>query len=187
MVRRPDWKDELGYLVRCLGDAEVTVTQDIFSRGERRIRSTVNCFQDYLCNSVKAREGWNVPEQWTGPNTAPADPVLPSTLSQLPATHRTREESEEKKKQNASKLTLHHLPQEAPEASNTGVCLCPWASDSETSFSSQASLKLEERISSVHHPKSGSDTTWIPMLNAKDFLQDLKFVPSDEKQKQGCQ
>ena len=110
--------------------SEVTVTQDIFSRGERRIRSTVNCFQDYLCNSVKAREKWNVPEQWTGPNTAPADPVLPSTLSQLPATHRTREESKEKKKQNASKLTLHHLPQEATETSNTGVCLCPWASES---------------------------------------------------------
>uniref|UniRef100_A0A2K6G5U2 Parafibromin n=1 Tax=Propithecus coquereli TaxID=379532 RepID=A0A2K6G5U2_PROCO len=30
-------------------------------------------------------------------------------------------------------------------------------------------------------------TSLITMLNAKDLLQDLKFVPSDEKKKQGCQ
>uniref|UniRef100_A0A8C5Y8R8 Parafibromin n=1 Tax=Microcebus murinus TaxID=30608 RepID=A0A8C5Y8R8_MICMU len=30
-------------------------------------------------------------------------------------------------------------------------------------------------------------TSLITMFNAKDILQDLKFVPSDEKKKQGCQ
>nr|KAF6399621.1 cell division cycle 73 [Molossus molossus] len=30
-------------------------------------------------------------------------------------------------------------------------------------------------------------TSLITMLNAKDLLQDLRFVPSDEKKKQGCQ
>uniref|UniRef100_A0A2I3HB65 Parafibromin n=1 Tax=Nomascus leucogenys TaxID=61853 RepID=A0A2I3HB65_NOMLE len=35
--------------------------------------------------------------------------------------------------------------------------------------------------------RRASTTSLITMLNTKDLLQDLKFVPSDEKKKQGCQ
>ena len=39
----------------------------------------------------------------------------------------------------------------------------------------------------IRGPNSASYISVKTLLNAKDFLQDLEFVPSDEKKKQGCQ
>ena len=58
--------------------------------------------------------------------------------------------------------------------------------NSEAKCSSQASPRPEERISCTRRPNSASYISLKTLLNAKDFLQDLEFVPSDEKQKQGC-
>lgn len=38
----------------------------------------------------------------------------------------------------------------------------------------------------IRGPNSASYISVKTLLNAKDFLQDLEFVPSDEKQKQSC-
>ena len=61
-------------------------------KGDPEVQSTISKDLSAILSSVKAREDWNVPEEWTGPNTAPVDPVLPSNISQLPATYTTRKE-----------------------------------------------------------------------------------------------
>ncbi|KAF7241327.1 Parafibromin [Varanus komodoensis] len=92
---------------------------------------------------------------------------------------------------------IHQLRNVMEEWKRTPVATCEALVNS---MPKRVKAVLENNVSQARPPpnqKKGSrtpiiiipaaTTSLITMLNAKDLLQDLKFVPSDEKKKQGCQ
>uniref|UniRef100_H0Z159 Parafibromin n=1 Tax=Taeniopygia guttata TaxID=59729 RepID=H0Z159_TAEGU len=158
---------------RSFVDAEVDVTRDIVSR-ERvwRTRTTIlqstgknfakNIFA--ILQSVKAREEGRAPEQRPAPNTAPTFKIdTMGTYHGMTLKSVTEGASARKTQTPAAQPVPRPVSQARPppnqkKGSRTPIIIIPAAT-----------------------------TSLITMLNAKDLLQDLKFVPSDEKKKQGCQ
>uniref|UniRef100_A0A8D0Q5J0 Parafibromin n=1 Tax=Sus scrofa TaxID=9823 RepID=A0A8D0Q5J0_PIG len=192
---------------RSFVDAEVDVTRDIVSR-ERvwRTRTTIlqstgknfskNIFA--ILQSVKAREEGRAPEQRPAPNAAPVDPTL-RTKQPIPAAYNRYDQERFKGKEETEGFkidtmgTYHGMTLKSVTVSGAGR--------RDSGVPARRSRKARRvRVSQARPPpnqKKGSrtpiiiipaaTTSLITMLNAKDLLQDLKFVPSDEKKKQGCQ
>uniref|UniRef100_A0A8W4FBY7 Parafibromin n=1 Tax=Sus scrofa TaxID=9823 RepID=A0A8W4FBY7_PIG len=158
---------------RSFVDAEVDVTRDIVSR-ERvwRTRTTIlqstgknfskNIFA--ILQSVKAREEGRAPEQ--------------RMVCSL------RGETEGFKIDTMGTyhgMTLKSVTVSGAGRGGSGVP----ARRSRKACSRRACEGQRSRTPIIIIP--AATTSLITMLNAKDLLQDLKFVPSDEKKKQGCQ
>uniref|UniRef100_A0A8D1PD96 Parafibromin n=1 Tax=Sus scrofa TaxID=9823 RepID=A0A8D1PD96_PIG len=176
---------------RSFVDAEVDVTRDIVSR-ERvwRTRTTIlqstgknfskNIFA--ILQSVKAREEGRAPEQRPAPNAAPVDPTL-RTKQPIPAAYNRYDQERFKGKEETEGFKIDTM------GTYHGMTL--------KSVTEGASARKTQTPAAQPVPRPGSrtpiiiipaaTTSLITMLNAKDLLQDLKFVPSDEKKKQGCQ
>uniref|UniRef100_A0A8C0FKM7 Parafibromin n=1 Tax=Bubo bubo TaxID=30461 RepID=A0A8C0FKM7_BUBBB len=176
---------------RSFVDAEVDVTRDIVSR-ERvwRTRTTIlqstgknfakNIFA--ILQSVKAREEGRAPEQRPAPNTAPTDPTL-RNKQPIPAAYNRYDQERFKGKEETEGFKIDTM------GTYHGMTL--------KSVTEGASARKTQTPAAQPVPRPGSrtpiiiipaaTTSLITMLNAKDLLQDLKFVPSDEKKKQGCQ
>uniref|UniRef100_A0A8D1N2Z6 Parafibromin n=1 Tax=Sus scrofa TaxID=9823 RepID=A0A8D1N2Z6_PIG len=164
---------------RSFVDAEVDVTRDIVSR-ERvwRTRTTIlqstgknfskNIFA--ILQSVKAREEGRAPEQ--------RDCSLSNGTSLLFT------ETEGFKIDTMGTyhgMTLKSVTVSGAGRGGSGVP----ARRSRKACSRRACEGQRSRTPIIIIP--AATTSLITMLNAKDLLQDLKFVPSDEKKKQGCQ
>uniref|UniRef100_A0A8C2RMV7 Parafibromin n=1 Tax=Capra hircus TaxID=9925 RepID=A0A8C2RMV7_CAPHI len=167
------------------------VTRDIVSR-ERvwRTRTTIlqstgknfskNIFA--ILQSVKAREEGRAPEQRPAPNAAPVDPTL-RTKQPIPAAYNRYDQERFKGKEETEGFKIDTM------GTYHGMTL--------KSVTEGASARKTQTPAAQPVPRPGSrtpiiiipaaTTSLITMLNAKDLLQDLKFVPSDEKKKQGCQ
>uniref|UniRef100_A0A2K6TTA8 Cell division cycle 73 n=1 Tax=Saimiri boliviensis boliviensis TaxID=39432 RepID=A0A2K6TTA8_SAIBB len=170
---------------RSFVDAEVDVTRDIVSR-ERvwRTRTTIlqstgknfskNIFA--ILQSVKAREEGRAPEQRPAPSAAPVDPTL-RTKQPIPAAYNRYDQERFKGKEETEGFKIDTM------GTYHGMTL------KSVTVISQArpppNQKKGSRTPIIIIP--AATTSLITMLNAKDLLQDLKFVPSDEKKKQGCQ
>uniref|UniRef100_A0A674HEB0 Parafibromin n=1 Tax=Taeniopygia guttata TaxID=59729 RepID=A0A674HEB0_TAEGU len=153
---------------RSFVDAEVDVTRDIVSR-ERvwRTRTTIlqstgknfakNIFA--ILQSVKAREEGRAPEQRPAPNTAPTDPTL-RNKQPIPAAYNRYDQERFKGKEETEGFKIDTM------GTYHGMTL--------KSVTVHLLEKHKLRQHSLCHDQ-------------KDLLQDLKFVPSDEKKKQGCQ
>lgn len=188
---------------RSFVDAEVDVTRDIVSR-ERvwRTRTTIlqstgknfskNIFA--ILQSVKAREEGRAPEQRPAPNTAPVDPTL-RTKQPIPAAYNRYDQERFKGKEETEGFKIDTM---GTYHGMTLKSVTEGASARKTQ--TPAAQPVPRPVSQARPPpnqKKGSrtpiiiipaaTTSLITMLNAKDLLQDLKFVPSDEKKKQGCQ
>ncbi|ELW68065.1 Parafibromin [Tupaia chinensis] len=196
---------------RSFVDAEVDVTRDIVSR-ERvwRTRTTIlqstgknfskNIFA--ILQSVKAREEGRAPEQRPAPNAAPVDPTL-RTKQPIPAAYNRYDQERFKGKEGNNPVCSVETEGFKIDTMGTyhGMTLksvTEGASARKTQ--TPAAQPVPRPVSQARPPpnqKKGSrtpiiiipaaTTSLITMLNAKDLLQDLKFVPSDEKKKQGCQ
>ncbi|KAM6124453.1 LOW QUALITY PROTEIN: parafibromin [Pterocles gutturalis] len=181
--------------------AEVDVTRDIVSR-ERVwrtrtiLQSTGKNFAKYFCNSqsVKAREEGRAPEQRPAPNTAPTDPTL-RNKQPIPAAYNRYDQERFKGKEETEGFKIDTM---GTYHGMTLKSVTEGASARKTQ--TPAAQPVPRPVSQARPPpnqKKGSrtpiiiipaaTTSLITMLNAKDLLQDLKFVPSDEKKKQGCQ
>ncbi|XP_016076615.1 PREDICTED: parafibromin [Miniopterus natalensis] len=188
---------------RSFVDAEVDVTRDIVSR-ERvwRTRTTIlqstgknfskNIFA--ILQSVKAREEGRAPEQRPAPNAAPVDPTL-RTKQPIPAAYNRYDQERFKGKEETEGFKIDTM---GTYHGMTLKSVTEGASARKTQ--TPAAQPVPRPVSQARPPpnqKKGSrtpiiiipaaTTSLITMLNAKDLLQDLKFVPSDEKKKQGCQ
>ncbi|XP_026709779.1 parafibromin [Athene cunicularia] len=188
---------------RSFVDAEVDVTRDIVSR-ERvwRTRTTIlqstgknfakNIFA--ILQSVKAREEGRAPEQRPAPNTAPTDPTL-RNKQPIPAAYNRYDQERFKGKEETEGFKIDTM---GTYHGMTLKSVTEGASARKTQ--TPAAQPVPRPVSQARPPpnqKKGSrtpiiiipaaTTSLITMLNAKDLLQDLKFVPSDEKKKQGCQ
>ncbi|CAG5897001.1 unnamed protein product [Menidia menidia] len=166
-----------------------------------------------ILQSVKAREEGRAPEQRPAQNTTQVDP---SSRNKQPYNRYDQERFKGKEETEGFKIdtmgtyhgmTLKSICSESPDPSS--------AARAPSSVTSQTSTKSEERYvirvpnkNPVHKrpprpdppfvpPSAGSrtpiiiipaaTTSLVTMLNAKDLLQDLKFVTSEEKKKQGIQ
>ncbi|XP_045397219.1 parafibromin-like [Lemur catta] len=185
---------------RSFVEAEVDVTQVIVSR-ERiwRTRTTIlqstgkNLSESIFAipHSLKAREEGCAPEQGRAPNAAPVDPRL-HTKQPIPAAYDTYDQERFKGKGEMEGFKIDTM------GTYHGMTL---KSVTESASAQTPAAQLVPRpISQARLPPDGkkgsripiiiiptATTSLITMFNAKDILQDLKFVPSDEKKKQGCQ
>ncbi|XP_036617876.1 parafibromin-like [Trichosurus vulpecula] len=187
---------------RSFVDAEVDVTRDIVSR-ERvwRTRTTIlqstgktfaeNIFA--ILQSVKAREEGCAPEQRPAPNRAPGDPPL-WNKPPIPAVYNRYDQERFKGKGQTEGFKIDTM---GTYHGMTLKSVTEGASAQKTQ--TPAAQPVPRPVSQARLPpnqKKGSrtpiiiipaaTTSLITMLNAKDLLQDLKFVPSDEKKRQGC-
>lgn len=188
---------------RSFVDAEVDVTRDIVSR-ERvwRTRTTIlqstgkNFSKDIfaILQSIKDREEGRAPEQRPAPNTAPVDPTL-LTKQPIPAAYNRYNQERFKGKEETEGFKIDTM---GTYHGMTLKSVTEGASAHKTQ--APAAQPVPRPVSQARPPpnqKKGSrtpiiiipaaTTSLITMLNARDLLQDLKFVPSDEKKKQGCQ
>uniref|UniRef100_A0A8C2RLN4 Cell division cycle 73 n=1 Tax=Capra hircus TaxID=9925 RepID=A0A8C2RLN4_CAPHI len=135
-----------------------------------------------ILQSVKAREEGRAPEQRPAPNAAPVDPTL-RTKQPIPAAYNRYDQERFKGKEETEGFKIDTM------GTYHGMTL--------KSVTEGASARKTQTPAAQPVPRPGSrtpiiiipaaTTSLITMLNAKDLLQDLKFVPSDEKKKQGCQ
>uniref|UniRef100_A0A665TMR8 Parafibromin n=1 Tax=Echeneis naucrates TaxID=173247 RepID=A0A665TMR8_ECHNA len=170
---KTDLDDDITLNQRSFVDAEVDVTRDIVSR-ERvwRTRTTIlqstgknfskNIFA--ILQSVKAREEGRAPEQRPAQNTTQVDPSL-RNKQPVPAAYNRYDQERFKGKEETEGFkidtmgTYHDLfIMIFLAGSRTPIIIIPAAT-----------------------------TSLITMLNAKDLLQDLKFLTSEEKKKGGIQ
>uniref|UniRef100_A0A8C4SJF6 Parafibromin n=1 Tax=Erpetoichthys calabaricus TaxID=27687 RepID=A0A8C4SJF6_ERPCA len=189
---KTDLDDDLTALKqRSFVDAEVDVTRDIVSR-ERvwRTRTTIlqssgktfskNTFA--ILQSVKAREEGRAPEQRPAQN-ATQDPTLRNKQPVPAAYNRYDQERFKGKEAETADFKIDTM------GTYHGMTL--------KSVTEGASARKPQAPAVQPVPRPGSRTpiiiipaaatSLITMLNAKDLLQDLKFVPSEEKKKQGFQ
>ncbi|EHB12236.1 Parafibromin [Heterocephalus glaber] len=144
--------------------------------------------------SVKAREEGRAPEQRPAPNAAPVDPTL-RTKQPIPAAYNRCDQERFKGKEETEGFKIDTI------GTYHGMTLKSVMEGASARKTQTPAAQLVPRPVSQARPppnqKKGSRTPIIiipaattslkTMLNAKDLLQYLKFVPSDEKQKQGCQ
>uniref|UniRef100_A0A8C4HJ08 Parafibromin n=1 Tax=Dicentrarchus labrax TaxID=13489 RepID=A0A8C4HJ08_DICLA len=188
---KTDLDDDITLKQRSFVDAEVDVTRDIVSR-ERvwRTRTTIlqstgknfskNIFA--ILQSVKAREEGRAPEQRPTQNTTQADPSL-RNKQPVPAAYNRYDQERFKGKEETEGFKIDTM------GTYHGMTL--------KSVTEGASARKAQTPALQPVPRPGSrtpiviipaaTTSLITMLNAKDLLQDLKFVTPEEKKKQGIQ
>uniref|UniRef100_A0A8D3DZ62 Parafibromin n=1 Tax=Scophthalmus maximus TaxID=52904 RepID=A0A8D3DZ62_SCOMX len=187
---KTDLDDDITLKQRSFVDAEVDVTRDIVSR-ERvwRTRTTIlqstgknfskNIFA--ILQSVKAREEGRAPEQRPAQNTT-QDPSL-RNKQPVPAAYNRYDQERFKGKEETEGFKIDTM------GTYHGMTL--------KSVTEGASARKAQTPALQPVPRPGSrtpiviipaaTTSLITMLNAKDLLQDLKFVTSEEKKKGGIQ
>uniref|UniRef100_A0A3Q2ZRM4 Parafibromin n=1 Tax=Kryptolebias marmoratus TaxID=37003 RepID=A0A3Q2ZRM4_KRYMA len=188
---KTDLDDDITLKQRSFVDAEVDVTRDIVSR-ERvwRTRTTIlqstgknfskNIFA--ILQSVKAREEGRAPEQRPAQNTTQVDPSL-RNKQPVPAAYNRYVQEQFNKKEETEGFKIDTM------GTYHGMTL--------KSVTEGASARKAQTPALQPVPRPGSrtpiiiipasTTSLITMLNAKDLLQDLKFVTSEEKKQQGFQ
>uniref|UniRef100_A0A674EK17 Cell division cycle 73, Paf1/RNA polymerase II complex component, homolog (S. cerevisiae) n=1 Tax=Salmo trutta TaxID=8032 RepID=A0A674EK17_SALTR len=198
---KTDLDEDITLKQRSFVDAEVDVTRDIVSR-ERvwRTRTTIlqstgknfskNIFA--ILQSVKAREEGRAPEQRPAQNTTLVDQSI-RNKQPVPAAYNRYDQERFKGKEETEGFkidtmgTYHGMTLKS-------VTVRPsfffWGVYQNTNtVVSQArpppNQKKGSRTPIVIIP--AATTSLITMLNAKDLLQDLKFVTPEEKKKQGVQ
>ncbi|MBN3307149.1 CDC73 protein, partial [Amia calva] len=188
---------------RSFVDAEVDVTRDIVSR-ERvwRTRTTIlqssgknfakNIFA--ILQSVKAREEGRAPEQRPTQNPAQADPSL-RNKQPVPAAYNRYDQERFKGKEETEGFKIDTM------GTYHGMTLKSVTEGASARKAQTPAVQPVPRPVSQARPppnqKKGSrtpiviipaaTTSLITMLNAKELLQDLKFMTSEEKKKQGFQ
>ncbi|MBN3271451.1 CDC73 protein, partial [Polyodon spathula] len=188
---------------RSFVDAEVDTTRDIVSR-ERvwRTRTTIlqssgknfakNIFA--ILQSVKAREEGRAPEQRPTQNATQADPSL-RNKQPVPAAYNRYDQERFKGKEETEGFKIDTM------GTYHGMTLKSVTEGASARKAQTPAVQPVPRPVSQARPppnqKKGSrtpiviipaaTTSLITMLNAKDLLQDLKFVTSEEKKKQGFQ
>uniref|UniRef100_A0A3Q3EYW7 Parafibromin n=1 Tax=Labrus bergylta TaxID=56723 RepID=A0A3Q3EYW7_9LABR len=187
---KTDLDDDITLKQRSFVDAEVDVTRDIVSR-ERvwRTRTTIlqstgknfskNIFA--ILQSVKAREEGRAPEQRPAQNTS-QDPSL-RNKQPVQAAYNRYDQERFKGKEETEGFKIDTM------GTYHGMTL--------KSVTEGASARKAQTPVLPPVPRPGSrtpiviipaaTTSLITMLNAKDLLQDLKFVTPEEKKKQGIQ
>uniref|UniRef100_A0A3P8VSU2 Parafibromin n=1 Tax=Cynoglossus semilaevis TaxID=244447 RepID=A0A3P8VSU2_CYNSE len=188
---KTDLDDDITLKQRSFVDAEVDVTRDIVSR-ERvwRTRTTIlqstgknfskNIFA--ILQSVKAREEGRAPEQRPVQSTTQVDPSL-RNKQPVPAAYNRYDQERFKGKEETEGFKIDTM------GTYHGMTL--------KSVTKGASARRARTPALQPVPRPGSrtpiiiipaaTTSLITMLNAKDLLQDLKFVTSEEKKKSGIQ
>lgn len=173
--------------------AEADVTRDIVSRERAgRTRTTIlqssgKTFADNIfaiLRSVEAREAGPQPAQPPAPRAAPAAPTLP-TKQPPPAAYSRYGQERFKGKEGAQGFHIDTM------GTYHGMTL-----ESVKEGAAQPVPRPVSPAAPAPQHKNGSrtpiiiipaaPTSLITMLNAKDLLQDMTFVPSEEKKKQGC-
>uniref|UniRef100_A0A3Q3RJE9 Parafibromin n=1 Tax=Mastacembelus armatus TaxID=205130 RepID=A0A3Q3RJE9_9TELE len=169
--------------------AEGDVTRDIVSR-ERVWRTRTTILQSTgknfsksifaILQSVKAREEGRAPEQRPAQNTTQVDPSL-RNKQPVPAAYNRYDQERFKGKEETEGFKIDTM------GTYHGMTL--------KSVTEGASARKAQTPALQPVPRPGSrtpiiiipaaTTSLITMLNAKDLLQDLKFVTSEEKKKQG--
>ncbi|XP_028666856.1 parafibromin [Erpetoichthys calabaricus] len=202
---KTDLDDDLTALKqRSFVDAEVDVTRDIVSR-ERvwRTRTTIlqssgktfskNTFA--ILQSVKAREEGRAPEQRPAQNATQADPTL-RNKQPVPAAYNRYDQERFKGKEAETAdfkidtmgtyhgMTLKSVTEGASARKPQAPAVQP-VPRPVSQARPPPNQKKGSRTPIIIIPAAA--TSLITMLNAKDLLQDLKFVPSEEKKKQGFQ
>ncbi|XP_051984420.1 parafibromin [Xyrauchen texanus] len=200
---KTDLDDDITLKQRSFVDAEMDVTRDIVSR-ERvwRTRTTIlqssgknfskNIFA--ILQSVKAREEGRVPEQRRTPNQTQVDPAI-RNKQQVPAAYNRYDQERFKGKEETEGFKIDTM------GTYHGMTLKSVTEGASARKAQTPALQPVPRPVSQARPppnqKKGSrtpiiiipaaTTSLITMLNAKDLLQDLKFVTPEEKKKQGIQ
>ncbi|XP_053738979.1 parafibromin [Synchiropus splendidus] len=200
---KTDLDDDITLKQRSFVDAEVDVTRDIVSR-ERVWRTRMTILQSSgknfsksifaILQSVKAREEGRAPEQRPPQNTAQVDPSMRSKQPVQAAYNRYDQErfkgKEETEGFKIDTMGTYH-----------GMTLKSVTEGASARKAQTPALQPVPRPVSQARPppnqKKGSrtpiiiipaaTTSLITMLNAKDLLQDLKFVTPEDKKKQGIQ
>ncbi|KAJ8011225.1 hypothetical protein DPEC_G00055950 [Dallia pectoralis] len=200
---KTDLDEDITLNQRSFVDAEVDVTRDIVSR-ERvwRTRTTIlqstgknfskNIFA--ILQSVKAREEGRAPEQRPTQNPAQVDPSI-RNKQPVPAAYNRYDQERFKGKEETEGFKIDTM------GTYHGMTLKSVTEGASARKAQTPALQPVPRPVSQARPppnqKKGSrtpiviipaaTTSLITMLNAKDLLQDLKFVTSEEKKKQGIQ
>ncbi|KAK6302367.1 hypothetical protein J4Q44_G00267220 [Coregonus suidteri] len=200
---KTDLDEDITLKQRSFVDAEVDVTRDIVSR-ERvwRTRTTIlqstgknfskNIFA--ILQSVKAREEGRAPEQRPAQNTTQVDPSI-RIKQPVPAAYNRYDQERFKGKEETEGFKIDTM------GTYHGMTLKSVTEGASARKAQTPALQPVPRPVSQARPppnqKKGSrtpiviipaaTTSLITMLNAKDLLQDLKFVTSEEKKKQGIQ
>uniref|UniRef100_A0A673AIX3 Parafibromin n=1 Tax=Sphaeramia orbicularis TaxID=375764 RepID=A0A673AIX3_9TELE len=180
---KTDLDDDITLKQRSFVDAEVDVTRDIVSR-ERvwRTRTTIlqstgknfskNIFA--ILQSVKAREEGRAPEQ------RPQDPSL-RNKQPVPAAYNRYDQERFKGKEETEGFKIDTM------GTYHGMTLKSVTEGASARKAQTPALHIHiskwSRTPIIIIP--AATTSLITMLNAKDLLQDLKFVTSEEKKKQG--
>uniref|UniRef100_A0A8C7WHL3 Parafibromin n=1 Tax=Oncorhynchus mykiss TaxID=8022 RepID=A0A8C7WHL3_ONCMY len=200
---KTDLDEDITLKQRSFVDAEVDVTRDIVSR-ERvwRTRTTIlqstgknfskNIFA--ILQSVKAREEGRAPEQRPAQNTTLVDQSI-RNKQPVPAAYNRYDQERFKGKEETEGFKIDTM------GTYHGMTLKSVTEGASARKAQTPALQPVPRPVSQARPppnqKKGSrtpiviipaaTTSLITMLNAKDLLQDLKFVTPEEKKKQGIQ
>uniref|UniRef100_A0A674N8Y9 Parafibromin n=1 Tax=Takifugu rubripes TaxID=31033 RepID=A0A674N8Y9_TAKRU len=198
---KTDLDDDITLKQRSFVDAEVDVTRDIVSR-ERvwRTRTTIlqssgknfskNIFA--ILQSVKAREEGRAPEQRPAQNPTQPDVSL-RNKQPVPTAYNRYDQERFKGKEETEGFKIDTM------GTYHGMTLKSVTEGASARKAQTPALQPVPRPVSQARPppnqKKGSrtpiiiipaaTTSLITMLNAKDLLQDLKFVTSEDKKKQG--
>uniref|UniRef100_A0A8C7RT15 Parafibromin n=1 Tax=Oncorhynchus mykiss TaxID=8022 RepID=A0A8C7RT15_ONCMY len=197
---KTDLDEDITLKQRSFVDAEVDVTRDIVSR-ERvwRTRTTIlqstgknfskNIFA--ILQSVKAREEGRAPEQRPAQNTTQVDQSI-RNKQPVPAAYNRYDQERFKGKEETEGFkidtmgTYHGMTLKS--VTSCGLLtrfICCLLLPAVSQARPPPNQKKGSRTPIVIIP--AATTSLITMLNAKDLLQDLKFVTSEEKKKQGIQ
>uniref|UniRef100_A0A3B3THI6 Parafibromin n=1 Tax=Paramormyrops kingsleyae TaxID=1676925 RepID=A0A3B3THI6_9TELE len=194
---KTDFDDDIAQQ-RSFVDAEVDVTRDIVSR-ERvwRTRTTIlqssgknfskNIFA--ILQSVKAREEGRAPEQRPAPNTTQVDPSE-RNKPPVPAAYNRYDQERFKGKEETEGFKIDTM---GTYHGMTLKSVTEGASARKAQTPAMQPVPRPGRSTSLLGSRTpiiiipAATTSLITMLNAKDLLQDLKFVTSDDKKKQGIQ
>ncbi|KAL1279790.1 hypothetical protein QQF64_014390, partial [Cirrhinus molitorella] len=200
---KTDLDDDITQKQRSFVDAEVDVTRDIVSR-ERvwRTRTTIlqssgknfskNIFA--ILQSVKAREEGRAPEQRQTQSQTQVDPAIRSKQP-VPAAYNRYDQERFKGKEETEGFKIDTM------GTYHGMTLKSVTEGASARKAQTPAMQPVPRPVSQARPppnqKKGSrtpiiiipaaTTSLITMLNAKDLLQDLKFITSEDKKKQGIQ
>ncbi|XP_060042454.1 parafibromin-like [Erinaceus europaeus] len=191
-------------------DADVEATREIVSRerlGRTRttiLQSTGKTFRDSIfaiLDSVKAREAGQAPEQPAAPKAAAAGPPTGCTQPQPPAAYDRYDQERFRRKKDTgdfhidTKGTYRGLslpsitasvflpqPQAQPPSQTPGDQAVPRPLVQARPPPQQSNRGSGTPIILI----PAAPTSLITMLNATDLLQDLSFVSSEAKKRQGC-
>ncbi|XP_035392000.1 parafibromin [Electrophorus electricus] len=201
---KTDLDDDITLKQRSFVDAEMDVTRDIVSR-ERVWRTRTTILQSSgknfsksifaILQSVKAREEGRAPDQRPTQNPTQTDPAI-RNKQPVPAAYNRYDQERFKGKEETEGFkidtmgTYHGMTlKSVTEGASARKAQTPVAMQPVPRPVSQArpppNQKKGSRTPIIIIP--AAPTSLVTMLNAKDLLQDLKFVTSDEKKKQGIQ